>query len=265
MMSPLIPPDLASSDDGPLLLSVVRRTQEERMTESHYHSRGQLLGAVQGSLSVNADGTLWVAPATYGVWIPPDTEHNLPASHKPLRGWSIYVVKTKCGNLPDKVCILELSGLLREAIGRTALWKNYDLHPAQISLVNVVLDEIRQLRKVALGLPMPADTRILKVAMALSRHPGDGRRIEEWADWAGVSLRTLRRHFTNETGLSFIEWRQRVRLLKSLDMLAAGKQITEISLDLNYQSVSAFIALFRRTFGTTPGIYQKMMHKNPLE
>ena len=77
--------------------------------------------------------------------------------------------------------------------------------------------------------------------------------------WAGIAPRTLTRRFVAETGFSFTEWRQRVRLLKALEMLAAGKSVTTISLDLGYGNVSAFIALFRRTFGVTPGRYEALM------
>ncbi|MGC0175398.1 helix-turn-helix domain-containing protein, partial [Klebsiella pneumoniae] len=54
----------------------------------------------------------------------------------------------------------------------------------------------------------------------------------------------------------FNEWRQRIRLLRALELLAAGKPVTAIALDLGYDNVSAFIGLFRRMFGTTPGRYK---------
>ena len=38
-------------------------------------------------------------------------------------------------------------------------------------------------------------------------------------------------------------------------MLADGKAVTTIALDLGYDNVSAFIALFKRSFGVTPGHY----------
>ena len=122
-----------------------------------------------------------------------------------------------------------------------------------------ILDEIRSLPEEFLGLPMPQDARLLRIAAALSDRPDDERRMEEWAMWAGIAPRTLTRRFVAETGFSFTEWRQRVRLLKALEMLAAGKSVTTISLDLGYGNVSAFIALFRRTFGVTPGRYEALM------
>ena len=46
-------------------------------------------------------------------------------------------------------------------------------------------------------------------------------------------------------------------MLKALELLAAGKPITEISLYLGYDNISGFISIFRQNFGVTPGNYQK--------
>jgi len=105
------------------------------------------------------------------------------------------------------------------------------------------------------ALPMPRDVRVLRIARALADNLADNRRLEEWAAWGGVATRTLTRRFIDETGFSFSEWRQRARLMRALEMLASGAAVTTIALDLGYENVSAFIAMFRRTFGVTPTQY----------
>ena len=47
-----------------------------------------------------------------------------------------------------------------------------------------------------------------------------------------------------------------MRLLRSLELLAEGQSVTAIALDLGYASVSAYIGLFRRSFGETPASYR---------
>ncbi|MGL1779435.1 helix-turn-helix domain-containing protein [Vibrio parahaemolyticus] len=37
--------------------------------------------------------------------------------------------------------------------------------------------------------------------------------------------------------------------------MAGGASVTSVALDLGYDSVSAFIALFKRLLGTTPAAY----------
>lgn len=255
------PFDLASSSKGPLLIAAAQESGQPRVTRSHSHARGQLLGATHGLITVDVRDGRWVVPATHAVWIPPHTPHGL-RSHGPFAGWSVYVAKPACADLPAEPYILAASGLLREAVSRATTWKAgaTTLDAAQSRLAGVILDEIRTLPPVALGLPMPQDPRLLKIARALSARPDDGRRLEEWAEWAGIAPRTLTRRFVEETGFSFTEWRQRVRLLRALEMLAAGTAVTTIALDLGYDNVSAFIALFKRRFGVTPGRYEALMH-----
>lgn len=261
MNTPLISPQEASSESKPMIISTVCHSTTVRVTERHSHSRGQLLGSLQGLISVEAESCQWVVPATHGVWIPPDVQHSLLRSHGPFQGWSIYIQKNACSKLPLKPCILELSGLLREAITRTMSWQNSELGPKHKRLIAVILDEIRTMPQVELVLPMPKDIRLLKIALALFDNPSDDKKINEWGVWAGISRRSLSRLFTNETGFNFTEWRQKLRMLKSLELLADGKPITEISLYLGYENISGFISIFRRNFGVTPGNYQKAMRK----
>ncbi len=257
MANPLIPREHASAKE-PLLLAVAGRSGAVRVTRRHHHARGQLLGAAQGLLSVDAGDSRWVVPATHAVWIPPGVSHGL-RSHGPFSGWSVYVAASACGELPSGPCILAVSGLLREAVARARSWTGKALDAKQLRLAVVILDEIRTLPQSALGLPMPQDARLLKIAQTLSARPDDERRMEEWADWAGIAPRTLTRRFVAETGFSFSGWRQRVRLLRALELLAAGNPVKMIALDLGYDNVSAFIALFRKTFGVTPGRYGTLL------
>jgi AraC-like DNA-binding protein len=93
------------------------------------------------------------------------------------------------------------------------------------------------------------------VAHALLANLADNRRIEAWAAWAGASPRTLSRHFITETGLAFGQWRQHARITKALEMLQLDQPITSIALELGYETTSAFISMFKRTWGVTPGKY----------
>lgn len=118
-----------------------------------------------------------------------------------------------------------------------------------------MFDELAALAPVAWELPMPSERRLRRIAQALCDHPANGRSLPEWARRAGLSPRSVSRHFVAETGLSFTAWRQRVRLMRALQWLAEGKPVAVTAWDLGYENPSAFIALFRRAFGMTPGQY----------
>ena len=79
----------------------------------------------------------------------------------------------------------------------------------------------------------------------------------QWASSANASARTLARLFLAETGLTFGAWRQQARVLEAMGRLGSGAPVTEVALDLGYESVSAFSAMFRRAAGTSPRQYQQ--------
>ncbi|WP_236765551.1 helix-turn-helix domain-containing protein [Agrobacterium tumefaciens] len=47
----------------------------------------------------------------------------------------------------------------------------------------------------------------------------------------------------NETGLTFGRWRQQLQVIVAIRSLAAGATVQQVSGDLGYQSVSAFITI----------------------
>ncbi|SIT48653.1 Uncharacterized HTH-type transcriptional regulator YeaM (fragment) [Paraburkholderia ribeironis] len=77
--------------------------------------------------------------------------------------------------------------------------------------------------------------------------------LEELAAAAGVTARTAARLFVKETGQTFGQWRQQLRLLVALEDLSAG--VTQVALEVGYNDVSSFISVFRAAFGDTPARY----------
>jgi AraC-like DNA-binding protein len=63
------------------------------------------------------------------------------------------------------------------------------------------------------------------------------------------------RAFSAEAGMPFGRWRQQARLFAALEMLAQKKSVTEVAIAVGYDSVSAFIQMFRTMLGTTPRTY----------
>ena len=55
--------------------------------------------------------------------------------------------------------------------------------------------------------------------------------------------------------MTFGRWLQQVKAHQALERLAAGDSVTGAGLAVGYDSTSAFIAMFRRVLGTTPGSY----------
>jgi AraC-like DNA-binding protein len=254
----------ADPPDGRPLIAGMHSRETPVVGERHSHPHGQLAGWWRGLLTVRTEAGNWVVPAVHAVWIPPNHPHS-GRSHGPFDGWVVLIRPSACNDLPDRPVTLRTSGLLREAVLRIAQWRDQPVDETHLALSHVILNEIRTLPVENMGLRMPSDVRLTRIAGALMSNLADDRDFKAWAAWAGVSARTLSRRFVAETGFTFTEWRQRARLLRSLEMLAEGLPVTTIALDLGYNSISAFIALFRRTFGVTPGEYIRNSTRQSLE
>lgn len=236
---------------GPCLVASASVERTTRVTQPHRHAEGQLFGATRGVLTVGTDAGLWVVPASHAVWVPPHQRHSL-RSHGAFDGSSVYVAEASCLDLPREACAIRCTGLLREAIARAATWDGRVLDTTRQRVADLILDEIRVTPPEPLGLPLPVDARLMRIARALLDDLADPRGLNDWAAFGALSARTLSRRFLAETGFTFADWRQRARLMRAIEMLAAGTPVTTIALSLGYDNVSAFIAMFRRVHGVTP-------------
>jgi len=225
------------------------------MLPFHHHRRAQLVHASEGVMSITTDFAAYVVPPYQAVWVPGGVRHRINArSAVAMR--TLYVEPRVVPDLPQEVCVLRVSPLLRElilvAVGQGP---DYKQGAPAARLSRVILDQICAQPVEPLALPMPTDSRLARVTQALIANPADPRDLDQWAEVSGASKRTLGRLFTSQTGMSFRDWRRQCRLLRALELLAAGDAVTSIALELGYENTSAFIAMFRRHLGTTPSRY----------
>lgn len=222
----------------------------------HSHPRSQLLWALRGVLRVVSGPSVWVVPPSHAVWIPGEVPHQVFIETE-AEMLNLYIdpsVTVRQGNGPDRRCaVVLLSPLMRELIRRIGGTETSGPFDAPLlRLCAVVLDELEALPEAALSLPGAQDIRLQRVTRHLVARPGDQRSLAELAAMAGASPRTLERLFRTETGLSFRQWRSRLRLLSAIEGLNAGHSSTTLAFSLGYSSASAFVAAFRAEFGTTP-------------
>ncbi|MBU2655841.1 helix-turn-helix domain-containing protein [Acidomonas methanolica] len=149
--------------------------------------------------------------------------------------------------------MLRVSSLLHELVHRATTWNKTPITAAEYRLARVIIDEIASLREEPLGLPRPSDERLCRIVDAMLADLADNRSVGDLAEWVGITPRTLARHFSEQTGLGMVAWRQHARVLRALEMLPVGQAVTTIAMNLGYDNVSAFIVMFRRVMGVTPG------------
>lgn len=241
--------------DIPLLAFAFERHGAEDWAPKHSHARGQLFALTRGLLVVEAGNERWMFPSQRCAWIPPECEHAARSAGS-AAGSMVYLSADACRGLPRKPCMFSSSELLFGIVHRALTWDfSRPLDAGQKRLVAVLRDEIRQPERQPLRLPIPREERLAKVAHALLDDVADTRTLDEWGHHAGMARRTFMRAFSADVGMPFGRWRQQARLFAAIEMLAQGKSVTETAIAVGYDSVSAFIEMFRTMLGSTPYTY----------
>lgn len=224
--------------------------------DRHTHPWGQLVYAASGVMSVATPQAAWLVPPTRAIWVPGGTPHEIR-----MRGTvamrTLYLAPAGADERLMTCRALEVAPLLRELIlhiVRIGILRVGD--PAHDRLEGLLLDLLAAGETAPLVLPLPADPRARAFAERLLAEPEATTPLADLARGAGASVRTLQRLFLAQTGLSPEAWRGRVRMQQAVVSLSAGVPVTQAALDCGYDSVSAFIAAFKRAFGTTPGRYR---------
>lgn len=221
----------------------------------HRHTRSQLLYASSGVMTVTTRSGIWVVPPLRAVWIPALTGHQIAVSdHLSMR--TLYIDPNYFPGPSERCCVVAVTPLLKELIlHAVAIPRLYPLGGPEERLLTVILDQIRSMTIAPLELPIPEDARLKKIYNRLSSSPGDNRKLEDWGKMVGATGRTLARRFRLETGMTFGQWRQQIRILEALKRLGRKEPVTTVAIDLGYDSPSAFISMFKKALGKTPGQY----------
>ncbi|MCP5163392.1 MAG: helix-turn-helix transcriptional regulator [Hahellaceae bacterium] len=240
-----------------------RRLPPRAVVASHRHAWGQVVYASEGVLEVATPTGRYLLPPNRAAWVPPDHPHEV-SSEFGAEMSSIHIDSDEAKVLAGSCYVLEVSPLLRELILEALR------HPADYlwsgtagRLFRTLRDQVASAAPVPLYLPIPQDSRLLKICSALQLHPESNRNLEQWSSEVGASSRTLQRLFLQQTGMNFRRWRQQLRLQIALQHLTLDRySVTRIASELGYESCSAFIAMFQQQLGMTPGEYVKSLSKH---
>lgn len=231
----------------------------------HYHDRDQIIFACQGVMTVETSEGKWVLPTSRALWIPAGVPHAVHmAGEVSLR--TLYLRPKLARGLPRTCTVVNISPLSRELILYTCQFKALNNRArARRHLIGVILELLRSSQTIPMQLPHPSDPRALKVADFMHSDPGSAVPIEELCTRAGASKRTIERLFRQDTQMTLGRWRQQLRLMHSMRLLAQGMKINSVALESGYSSPSAFIMMFKSVLGTTPGQYFQQVPSHQLE
>jgi len=227
-------------------------SENEREAPEHHHRKGQLVMALRGGVTCRVPSGMWMVPPHCGIWVPGEMPHsNIATANARL---FFLFVEPGAANLPDRCCTLSLSPLVRELIIEMADQSAVARAEGEL-MTTLLLSALPRMPVEHLHLPLTDDPRLARIASTLADDPTDRATMAQWASRMAMSENSLARLVRRETGLTFGRWRQQLQLIIAIRNLAAGATVQQVSGDLGYESVSAFITMFRKALGKSPAKY----------
>jgi AraC-like DNA-binding protein len=237
---------------APVIAVRVEVTDTKAEVPYHSHRKGQLVFALGGGVTCRVPTGWWMVPPHCAVWIPGGMKHSNVATAN-ARIFFVYI-EPRAAGLPDRCGTLSISPLVREVIVELSERGPDDDARAGL-LTRVLLTELPRMPAQQLHLPMSSEPRLRRIAAALAANPANRGTLGEWAKRVALSESSLARLVVKETGLTFGRWRQQLYLIVALRELASGASVQQVSGDLGYESVAAFITMFKKALGKPPAKY----------
>ena len=244
-----------SKDRKSAITTLARDYPASEIIPLHFHDRDQLVYASRGVMTVRTRDGTWVVPPQRAVWIPARVPHTITMSGS-VAMRTLYLKPGLANGLPDGCCVVNVSSLLKELIlyacglgtlKETVQWQQH--------LIAVTIRQLEMVQMIPLQLPNLSDPRLARIAEVFGKNPREQRTLAQLCKVTGASKRSIERLFWQEAGTTYGKWRQQLRLMEGMRLLAEGAKVTHAALESGYSTPSAFISMFRKALGVTPSLY----------
>ncbi len=220
----------------------------------HTHRDGQLTFAASGMVQVYAGEGRWLVPPQLAVWIPEGVSHRVEVLTD-AELWMVHWKPSAARAWAPQASLGQAFALRVTPLLHALLVTLFaaDTGPEKATLAaKLMLHELTNIEHAPTFLPLPTGVAGRRVAdIALGDHQ-QRLSVGELASRAATSIRTLSRIFPAETGLTFKAWRQRARIVHSMDLLGRGDTIARVAAKCGFASTAAFSFAFRQVTAMTP-------------
>jgi AraC-like DNA-binding protein len=190
------------------------------------------------------------------IWVPAGVPHSVRFRGDVL-GLTIYIDPAFAASL-YKTKIFAASSLVRALVEEVVTFEHdYDTQGREGRVVQLLLEEIQRAPEATMQAPMPRDERLRRVCELILSNPSSDCDLDHWAEVAGMGRRTFTRLVKDQLGMGLATWRQQVRVMEAVTLLAEGRSITTVAFQVGYESPSAFTAMFHRTVGAPPSAFYR--------
>jgi AraC-like DNA-binding protein len=226
-------------------------------THWHKHDLHQLLYAFEGAIEVEGVAGRYRVPSQFAAWIPADAPHRTSIHH--TRSGSIFLSRDMLSPAPTQR-VVQVPSLMREMIIHAMRWpieQPLDALGASYfeCFAKLCIEWLAE--EVELILPSSNDAQVRAIIAYTERNIARVT-LAELCAAVGMSERTLRRRFVSAVGLSWEEFRKRLRMCLAIKLLdETNESVGFIAAELGYDNQAAFAKAFRATTGLAPHAYRK--------
>jgi AraC-like DNA-binding protein len=233
----------------------------------HEHQEHEFFLPLQGELAVRAEGTEVKAGPGRMLYVPPNLDHSFSSTAQGSGERVIWLIEEKLWRKHTaenfKVTSLPSDSLAKELLFYLLIHQETEGARHFISALVESLTE--SLAGAQLGgqklfsehiSGKIADPRVATAAKLVEENLAD-MSITQLARESGLSLRNFNRLFLQEAGLTPKEYLIRRRVERAKKLLRETRMtVTDISLEVGYNSLSKFIETFKNIEGMLPSDYR---------
>ena len=209
--------------------------------------------SLNGILDYEIEGTHYLSPPNYGLWIPAHTAHACIARElKTTHYICIHLHPELCKLFPSQTKTVEISSFLRHFIKEVLRQQSSTPSTEYQHLLYVLLDQLRTAPAYEHYLPQTQHAVLKPILQQLYNPEHFSLSLQQLLHDIHLTERHLLRLSQQELQLSLAEWRNRAKILYAMEQLHAGSTVKKLAYDLGYQHSSSFIEFFKRYTGQTP-------------
>ncbi|MEM9608879.1 MAG: helix-turn-helix domain-containing protein [Actinomycetota bacterium] len=241
-----------ASEQGPVLAGVDRVDPKqdsngpqavERFDRRHHH----VVWSPSAALQLRTPRQSFLASDPIGLWIPAGHPYDVEAGST---WWTARFDATSCPTSWNRLAQVSFD----DVVGPMLIHLHrFPQRSRSVSLVSAVVDHLQQAFTAnPVPIRFPTDPRARQIADELAADPSCSMELVDWAPLVGASERTLRRVFTEQTGVPFRRWRLRLRAQTATRLLRDHVPVAEVAARCGYRSPDSLSRAFRSEFGLSP-------------
>lgn len=242
---------------------IIHQKVKGRVKGLHLHDEHEVFLPLQGEITLkSADEVVSAGPGKM-IYVPPGCKHSFHSSSSNQGERLILIMESsaweKWGGGPHQIKVTPVSQLAKEILFHLLIYPKTKATQSLLETLVITLDEMLKGEAIIFSDELSqkvSDPRLERALKMIQDRYSRDLSMDELASSSGMSLRTLNRIFVEELSMTpkevvtYFRMEEAKKLLKNKTM-----SVTDVALEVGYQSLSQFITTFRKKTGVLPSDY----------